>query len=289
MIIDARKELAGTYRVVLLIRMLMLLFGPLLGIYLGWSVTRRLQSSVSEIAVTLDELTEENASQALRVSITKESSIEHVRLQAERVVNRLRQVGTELQSACKEVIRSERLAAVGELAAGVAHELRNPLTSVKLLLQHISKRANGFSIGESQLRLILEEVGRMEGTIEGLLDFSRTPTLNRIRHDLRETLRRSLNLVDGRLRQGRIELLTDLSTTPLWIDADAEQLNQVFVNLLLNSVEAMTNGGHAAVHTSSHTSTVAGRTVSACRRKRNSDRRCARHRGNKSACGNHDR
>jgi signal transduction histidine kinase len=188
-------------------------------------------------------LTAENASQALRVSITKESSIEDVRLQAERVVDRLRQVGTELQSARKEVIRSDRLAAVGELAAGVAHELRNPLTSVKLLLQHVSKRASGFSIGESQLRLILEEVGRMEGTIEGLLDFSRTPTLNRIRHDLRETLRRSLNLVDGRLKQGRIELLTDLSTTPLWIDADAEQLNQVFVNLLLNSVEAMPNGG----------------------------------------------
>lgn len=243
LIIDARSELAGTHSVVLLIRMLLLLFGPLLGIYLGWSVTRRLQSSVSEIAVTLNESTGENDSQAIRVSITKESSIEDVRRQAERVVERLRQVGTELQSARKEVIQSERLAAVGGLAAGVAHELRNPLTSVKLLLQHISKRANGFSIGESQLRLILEEVGRMEGTIEGLLDFSRTPTLNRIRHDLRETLRRSLNLVDGRLKQGQIELLTDLPTTPLWIDADAEQLNQVFVNLLLNSVEAMPNGG----------------------------------------------
>ena len=106
LIIDARKELAGTHRVVLLIRMLMLLLGPLLGIYLGWLVTRRLQSSVSEIAVTLNELTEENASQALRVSITKESSIEDVRIQAERVVDRLRQVGTELQSARKEVIRS---------------------------------------------------------------------------------------------------------------------------------------------------------------------------------------
>lgn len=258
LIVDARKELAGTHRIVLLIRMLMLLFGPLLGIYLGWSVTRRLQNSVSEIAVTLNELTEENASQPLRVSITKESSIEDVRLQAERVVDRLRQVGTELQSARNEVIRSERFAAVGELAAGVAHELRNPLTSVKLLLQHISRRANGFRIDESQLKLILDEVGRMEGTIEGLLNFSRTPALNRIRHDLRATLRRSLNLVDGRLKQGRIELLTDLSASPLWIDADAEQLNQVFVNLLLNSVEAMPDGGQLHISAAAGTE---GRTV----------------------------
>ncbi|MBC7964687.1 MAG: hypothetical protein H7Z17_02080 [Fuerstia sp.] len=247
LIADARSELAGTHSLVLLIRMLMLLFGPLLGIYLGWAVTRRLQSSVSEIAVTLNDSTFANESQELRVSITRESSIEDVRRQAERVVERLRQVGTELQSARKEVIQSERLVAVGELAAGVAHELRNPLTSVKLLLQHISKRANGYSIGESQLRLILEEVGRMEGTIQGLLDFSRTPVLNRMRHDLHETLRRSLNLVDGRLKQGRIELLTTFSPTPLWIDGDAEQLNQVFVNLFLNSVEAMPNGGQLKV------------------------------------------
>lgn len=247
LIVSARSELAGTHTVVLITRMLMLLLGPLLGIYLGWAVTRRLQSSVSEIAVTLNESSLPCETQELRVSITKESTIDDVRRQAERVVERLRQVGKELQSARKEVIQSERLAAVGELAAGVAHELRNPLTSVKLLLQHVSRNASGFRIGESQLRLILEEVSRMEGTIQGLLDFSRTPVLNRMRHDLCETLRRSLNLVDGRLKHGHIELLTALSEMPLWINGDTEQLKQVFVNLFLNSVEAMPHGGQLNV------------------------------------------
>jgi len=156
-------------------------------------------------------------------------------------------VGLELQSARREVIQSERLAAVGELAAGVAHELRNPLTSVKLLLQHVSKRANGFRIEAPQLQLILEEVGRMEGTIQGLLDFSRTPTLNRVQHDLRDTLRRSINLVEGRLKQERIELLMTISSTPLMMNGDAEQLNQVFVNLFLNSIEAMPGVGQMTI------------------------------------------
>ena len=247
LIATARSQLAGTHSRVLFMRMVMLLFGPLLGVYLGWGVARRLQSSVTEIAVTLNESVLGDEPQELRFSITRESSIDDVRKQAERVVERLRQVARELQVARKEVIQSERLAAVGELAAGVAHELRNPLTSVKLLLQHVSKKANGFRIEESQLHLILEEVGRMEGTIQGLLDFSRTPVMNRTRHDLRETLHRSLNLVDGRLKQHHIVLRTEITPASLWIDGDAEQLNQVFVNLLLNSVEAMPTGGQLNV------------------------------------------
>lgn len=247
LIASSRSKLAGTHSRVLFVRMVMLLFGPLLGVYLGWIVAQRLQSSVTEIAVTLNESVMGDESQELRFSITRESSIDDVRKQAERVVERLRQVAKELQVARKEVIQSERLAAVGELAAGVAHELRNPLTSVKLLLQHVARKANGFRIEESQLQLILEEVGRMEGTIQGLLDFSRTPVMNRTKHDLRETLRRSLNLVDGRLKQNQISLHTKIASTPLWIDGDAEQLNQVFVNLLLNSIEAMSNGGRLDV------------------------------------------
>lgn len=243
----ARDRLAGTQSTVMLIRMLMLLLGPMVGVLLGWRVARRLRTSMSEIAVTLRDSAATGESPEMTVSITRESPFEDVRRQAERVVERLRVVGQELQSARREVIQSERLAAVGELAAGVAHELRNPLTSVKLLLQHAARQPDSFRLSESQLQLILQEVGRMETTIQGLLDFSRRPALKRVRHDLRETLHRSLNLVDGRLRQTGIELSTSISPMALWVDGDAEQLNQVFVNLLLNSIEALGVGGQVHV------------------------------------------
>src|SRR5204863_6786886 len=89
------------------------------------------------------------------------------------VVDRLRRTSDELQAARREVVRSERLAAIGGLAAGVAHELRNPLTSVKLLLQHAGSRAGNAIVEGKKLALILEEIERMETTIQGLLDFSR--------------------------------------------------------------------------------------------------------------------
>ncbi|MFN9717980.1 MAG: sensor histidine kinase [Planctomycetota bacterium] len=246
----SRHRMSETQGIVMLTRMSMLLIGPLLGVFLGWRVARRLQSSVAKIAVTLSGSTlppDQLGLPDFTVEITRESSFEDVRRQAERVVDRLRQVVGQLQTARREVIQAERLAAVGELAAGVAHELRNPLTSVKLLLQHASRQPEAAQIPTAKLPLVLAEVGRMEATIQGLLDFARTPAVNRVRHDLRETLHRSLNLVHGRLSQETIEVSTVISEDPLIVDGDSEQLNQVFVNVLLNSIEAMPNGGQLKV------------------------------------------
>ncbi len=83
LIAAARSQLAGTHSLVLFTRMTMLMLGPLPGIYLGWRVAGRLQSSVTEIAVTLNDSVFADESQGLRVSITKDSSIEDVRRQAE--------------------------------------------------------------------------------------------------------------------------------------------------------------------------------------------------------------
>lgn len=247
---QSRERMATTQSIVMLTRMLLLLLGPLIGVLLGWRVARRLKSSVAQIAVTLSGSglpVGGIGTPDLTVEITRESSFEDVRRQAERVVDRLRSVAQELQSARQEVIQSERLAAVGELAAGVAHELRNPLTSVKLLLQHAARQSESFQLPPARLQLILAEVARMESTIQGLLDFARTPTMNRVHHDLRDTVQRSLNLIDGRLRQGNVSLNTSVCSDNLMIEGDAEQLNQVFVNLLLNSIEAMPDGGELHV------------------------------------------
>ena len=82
-----------------------------------------------------------------------------------------------------------RLAAVGELAAGIADELRNSLTSVKLIIQTAVPGEGGYSLDERAYRIVEEEIGRLERTIQGLLDFARPPVLRRVRHDLRVTVR----------------------------------------------------------------------------------------------------
>ncbi len=242
LLLNANERLESASASVFFIRTFILLFGPALGIAYGWWMARRFQSSVARITVTLrDADTGERTLGA--VCIDDPSDLDEIQTQVEHVVGRLNQANDDLRRARDEVLRSERLAAVGELAAGVAHELRNPLTSVKLLLQHRAQRAHSEPLTDAKLQLILDEIARMESTIQSLLDFSRPPRLNRLPHDIRESLRRAMNLVVGRSQQQHIEVSADLGDVPLVVNADPEQLHQVFVNLLLNGLESMPDGG----------------------------------------------
>jgi two-component system sensor histidine kinase HydH len=229
--------------IVLSVRWIMLAIGPLIGVILGWRLGMHLHRSITRIAVTLHDADSRSDRDIGSVNIETTTEFYDVEQQAEQLVERMKCVSRELLAARREVLQSERLAAVGELAAGVAHEIRNPLTSVKLLLQHSMRRSSPPILDEENVRLILEEIGRMESTIQGLLDFSRPPKLNRIPHDLRQTLRRAINLLDARARQQNIEIRARFSDTPLMVDGDTEKLHQVLVNLLINAVDAMPEGG----------------------------------------------
>jgi signal transduction histidine kinase len=87
----------------------------------------------------------------------------------------------------------------------------------------------------------------MENTIQGLLDFARPPQMQTVCHDLRDTLRLALNLVEGHAKQQDVEVCEDCLTSTVFVDGDPEQLHQVFVNLLLNGIESMPEGGELKV------------------------------------------
>jgi two-component system sensor histidine kinase HydH len=229
-------------------RVLAILIGPLLGIMLGWWISRRLVRTVAQIRVTLTGTVVGSDGELGTVRFSGKDDLEFIRQQIETVVERLRRTANDLQQARVDVLKSERLAAIGGLAAGVAHELRNPLTSVKLLLQHAGSQPGDAVLPLTKLRLILDEVGRMEGTIQGLLDFSRPPVLRRVALDLCETLRRATNLVEGRAATQGVQFRIELDGCPVTVDGDPQQLHQVFVNLLINGIEAMPNGGVIGVH-----------------------------------------
>lgn len=243
---DAANERESTNAGVLATRTSAHLVGQVLGIAYGWWMGRRLQRTVARITVTLRDATDGELPLGA-VNVDQRQDLEAIHTQVEHVIARLRDANDELQRARHEILRSERLAAVGELAAGVAHELRNPLTSVKLLLQYVAQTDMAEPLTIPQLQVILEEIARMESTIQGLLDFSRPPKLKRSRCDIRDTLGRAVNLVLGRALHQNVKTSTELGETPLFVEGDAAQLHQVFVNLLLNGIEAMPHGGTLSI------------------------------------------
>ncbi len=225
------------------IRMVFLVAGPAIGILFGIWVARGLHRTVSQISVTLEGAVGELAHEVGRVHVVSSSDLPSLQHQAQVISSHIREVVDQLQAARREAIRTERLAAVGELAAGVAHELRNPLTSVKLLVQRAAQRRPDRSLNDKHLHVIQEEITRMENTIQGLLDFARPPELRRVSHDLRATMQRALNLIDGHAKQQDVCVTADLPDLPVVVDGDPEQLHQVLVNLLLNGIDAMSGGG----------------------------------------------
>ena len=234
-------------QVVLWARSLAITFVPALGIALGWWTATRLQRSVARIQVTLHDPLMQTPGDLGTVQVRGGNELASIQKQVEVVVGRLRRTGEELQAARQEVLRSERLAAIGGLAAGVAHELRNPLTSVKLLLQHAASRGGDAVVAASRIGLILDEIERMETTIQGLLDFSRPAQPQRKLHYVRDTLQRALHLVEGRAEKQQVKMELKLGSQPMLINGDPQQLHQVFVNLLINAIEAMPSGGQLNV------------------------------------------
>ncbi len=146
--------------------------------------------------------------------------------------------------------RAERLAAVGQLAAGVAHEIRNPLTAIRSTMQYL---LGGLDRAEPRYQLveeILSEVDRINGTVGGLLSLSRSGEIHKAEIDLLEPLAGAVQLVGARASEQGVEVRSALGSAGfgrLPVFADAGQLKQVFLNLLINALQSMPQGGRLSV------------------------------------------
>jgi two-component system, NtrC family, sensor kinase len=154
----------------------------------------------------------------------------------------------ELQRTQAQLVQSAKLAAIGELAASVAHEINNPLTVVSGLSQLMQQTVPPDSHEAQRLSTILGETQRAGRIVRDLLDFSRRREPRRERIRLHDAIQRALDLLDVRLkRRVEIQRLFDAELPDTMGDRD--QLTQVFLNLVGNAADAMPQGGTLTVHT----------------------------------------
>jgi PAS domain S-box-containing protein len=148
-----------------------------------------------------------------------------------------------------QIRRSDRLASLGTLSAGMAHEIKNPLVSIKTFAQLLPERYHESDFRETFSSLIVHEIDRIDSLVNQLLRFARpAKPLLRPMH-VHEVLEKTLQLVQHRLYQKEIKLNRTLEASLDTIRADSDQMEQVFLNFFLNAMDAMKRGGELTVET----------------------------------------
>jgi two-component system NtrC family sensor kinase len=207
------------------------------------------KDEIGEFASSFNQMT-----QALKES--KEELEEYSRTLEQKVEQRTKQ----LKLAQQQIIQQEKMASVGQLAAGVAHELNNPLGGIlgysQLALERVSKTSvknlneNDLTTYSQYLKDIVQQSQRSKKIVQQLLKFARASTKEVFRPvDIDALLRETLSFTRHHLEMGNIKLINNLSPSLPEIMGNATQLQQVFTNIILNSLQAMPQGGELRVST----------------------------------------
>jgi two-component system sensor histidine kinase AtoS len=154
---------------------------------------------------------------------------------------------TELKRLEARIRQSERLAALGTLAAGMAHEIRNPLSAIKTFVQLLPRKTGKPDFLEKFNRTVPRELERINRLIEDLLELSRTPKYRLASLNLQPLLMETLEFFEAELQVNKIRCVTSLPPDLPPILADSDQLLKAFYNLFRNAMQAMPNGGQLTI------------------------------------------
>ena len=154
---------------------------------------------------------------------------------------------SEVRSLRKEIARSQRLASVGRLAAGVSHEIRNPLSSIKGFATYFKERYYDIPENQQISNLMIQEVDRLNRVVGQLHEFAKPITVSEKSIQIKAFLKDSLKLIERQASEANISIRTDFDSEIDEVLIDPDKINQVLLNLYLNAIESMDNGGSLTV------------------------------------------
>ncbi len=214
--------------------------GLLLVMVVGFWIARKLARPLETLAIRTEALAKGDFEHKVDIASTDELG----RLAAS--FNSMLDAIRRLQD---ERVRAEKLAALGQVTAGIAHEIRNPLTAMKMTLQILLDAEPAGDRRES-LSVVLKETERLQLTVDGLLAYAKPPELALAPGDLNDVVRGALGVLDAQVKHIGVTLESRLGDLPR-VSLDAPRMHQVIVNLLLNAVQAAGAGGRVSVSTES--------------------------------------
>ena len=166
-----------------------------------------------------------------------DAAVRSVSASAEAVIERL-------DRSERDALRAEQLAYVGQMAAGIAHEVRNPLMAIKILVQKAVERRTSQPFQPRDLRVLEDEIERVEAIVTHFLDFARPPRIEKRVLEAKPLLERVIASLAMRAEQQDVCLKCLTPIEPVFLDVDTGQFQQVLYNLLINALDALPSGGN---------------------------------------------
>ncbi len=211
-----------------------------LGVAMAMFLTRRMTGPLEQLAGTAESV----ARGELDRRVAEEGPDE-----IQRVGRAFNSMTASLRETLRKLSQQEAAAAVGEFAASLAHEVRNPLTSIRLDLERAQERSDDEQAGVLVARA-LAEIERLESTVSGSLRVARSGNLELIPVDVRHPLENAAHAAKPEFESRGAELELD-GLPEMWVRGDAGALEQLILNLLRNAAEALPGGGRAWIHVDS--------------------------------------
>jgi signal transduction histidine kinase len=175
----------------------------------------------------------------------RERTDEATRLYAEAVqrAKELADINTRLQATQAQLVQSEKLASVGQLTAGIVHDVKNPLAVIKGLAEELAEEPDMDEYSIDGLKTIRESASKANTIVTDLLKFARQSTPEMQSRDMRDTIESVMRLTEYLTRKGKVEVEAILPERAVMATYDPQQIEQVLINLLTNAVQAMPDGG----------------------------------------------
>ncbi len=162
--------------------------------------------------------------------------------QLQKSLQQLQEKTSKIEEMEDQLRLADRLSVIGELTASLAHEVRNPLGSIRGVVDILKGEPPESAKIQEFLEILMQETDRLNQVVENYLGYARQPEKERTRFDVRDIIRNSEILLTNRARKSNITINSTLPETPLYLNGEASQLQQVIVNLILNGIQASRQG-----------------------------------------------
>ena len=222
--------------------------GIIMGLILGWLIARIILNPIYKLVLKVRDAAGSEVVEHIRMTPGKE--LEELDLHINRLIGRISKANEDLRQNRELLERSAKFAAIGRIAPALAHEIRNPLTSIKMLIHSLLNELQANQEQKDDLEIMLHEISRMEDFLQNFLRYARPakPQLQSIQPE--ECIKPVLQLMQARFKQGNIDIETINENSHLYVSVDPNMIRQILLNLLNNAIEVMPKGGKISITTS---------------------------------------